>query len=199
MNITLDTADTFLATVAEGDVCDPAYFPETLGELDAPIYVTDEEGFVTYFNRACVGFSGREPAVGKDRWCVTWKLFTADGDYLPHDQCPMAVAIKAGKPIRGVTAVAARPDGTRVKFAPFPTPLRDGSGKVVGAINILLDVTDVRQVSELRAQAERCRRLRATLSDTPTRALFEQMADEYEAKAHQIAASLGVAHGRDAR
>ena len=113
MNITLDTADTFLATVAGGDLRDPAYFPEVLGEVDAPIYVTDEEGFVTYFNRACVGFSGREPAVGKDRWCVTWKLFTADGDYLPHDQCPMAVAIKTEKLIRGVTAVAARPDGTR--------------------------------------------------------------------------------------
>src|SRR5262245_21651594 len=88
---------------------------KTLSALDAlptPFYATDAEGRITYFNRACIPFTGRTPVAGVDRWCVTWKLYTTCGAALPHDQCPMAVAIKEGRPVRGAEAVAERPDGT---------------------------------------------------------------------------------------
>jgi len=52
----------------------------------------------------------------------------------------MAIALKENRPIRGVQAIAERPDGSRVRFVPHPTPLRDASGAVVGAVNMLLDV-----------------------------------------------------------
>src|SRR5688572_29175904 len=71
--------------------------PDRLATLDAhptPIYATDAEGLITWYNRACIAFSGRTPVTGVDRWCVTWKLYTTHGAELPHDQCPMAVAIK---------------------------------------------------------------------------------------------------------
>ena len=35
-----------------------------------------------------------------------------------------------------------RPDGTRVPFIPYPTPLRDSVGKSIGAINMLVDVSE---------------------------------------------------------
>ena len=89
--------------------------------------------------------AGRTPAIGSDEWCVTWKLFRPDGTPLPHEQCPMAVALKEGRPMRGAEAVAERPDGTRVPFIPYPTPLRDADGKVVGAINMLVDVSERKQ------------------------------------------------------
>jgi PAS domain-containing protein len=108
----------------------------------AALYATDADGVITYFNPACIGFAGRRPSVGRDRWCVTWKLYTNDGDFLPHDQCPMAVAIQTGKPVRGATAVAERPNGTRVNFMPFPTPVIGGDGKLLGAVNVLLDIGD---------------------------------------------------------
>ncbi len=189
MRIGLDTADALLARVVArtGDANGNLF--GTLDELDAPIYVTDAEGFVTYFNRACIGFTGRTPAVGKDRWCVTWKLYTADGDYLPHDQCPMAQAIRSGKPVRGMTAVAARPDGTRVQFAPFPTPFFDAARKVAGAINILLDVSDVRQAAELQTQGERCMRLAAGVVHDETAKALTDMAAAYERKARALTAS----------
>jgi PAS domain-containing protein len=57
----------------------------------------------------------------------------------------MAVTLKEGRPVRGVEAIAERPDGTRIRFLPFPTPLRDASGKLTGAINLLMDVTDRNQ------------------------------------------------------
>jgi PAS domain S-box-containing protein len=113
-----------------------------LAAIPAAIYTTDAAGKITYYNEAAVEFAGRRPTIGSDEWCVTWKLYWPDGTPLPHDQCPMAVALKEGRPIRGKEAVAERPDGTRVPFIPFPTPLRDGSGKLVGAINMLVDVSE---------------------------------------------------------
>lgn len=163
---------------------------EALEGLPAPIYMTDPDGFVTFFNTACVGFAGRRPAVGKDRWCVTWKLYTETGEFMPHHECPMAMAIASRGVVRGVCAVAERPDGTRVTFTPFPTPILDQDGVLVGAINLLLDLTDIRQIAELQAQAQRCRRLLAGVTDTLTTHALRTFAEECEAKAAQIEADL---------
>ena len=118
---------------------------ELLAAIPAAIYTTDAAGRITYYNEAAVEFAGRRPTIGRDEWCVSWKLYWPDGTPLPHDQCPMAVALKEGRPIRGTEAVAERPDGTRIPFIPFPTPLRDADGKVVGAINMLVDVSERKQ------------------------------------------------------
>jgi PAS domain S-box-containing protein len=166
---------------------------DALRDLPAPIYVTDAQGVVTFFNQACVGFSGRRPAIGKDRWCVTWKLYTEDGESMPHDQCPMAVALLEKRTIRQLTAVAERPDGTRVTFMPFPTPLLDGDGAVVGAVNMLIDLTEIRQLDELRAQVERCKRLSREIGDMSTKDTLAAMAAEYEEKARELDSALGSA------
>jgi PAS domain S-box-containing protein len=118
---------------------------ELLAAIPAAIYTTDAGGKITYFNEAAVDLAGRVPLLGSDEWCVTWKLYHPDGAPLPHDECPMAIALKEGRAIRNVEAVAERPDGTRVPFIPFPTPLRDASGKVVGAINMLVDISERKQ------------------------------------------------------
>jgi PAS domain S-box-containing protein len=117
-------------------------YRQILQHLPAAIYTTDADGRLTYFNDACVEFSGRTPVLGDDSWCVTWKLYHNDGTPLPHDQCPMAVALRERRPVHGTTAIAERPDGTRVSFMPFPTPLFDGHGNLLGAVNMLVDLTD---------------------------------------------------------
>ena len=154
-----------------------------LDALPAPVYTTDARGRVTYFNRACIGFSGRTPQAGTDRWCVTWKLYTTDGAELPHSQCPMAVAIKEGRPVRGQEAIAERPDGSQVRFIPFPTPMCDEHGKVLGAVNILIDLAQSSQSRHLRDQAQRCRRLARGIDDKPTRETLTRLAEDYEERA----------------
>jgi PAS domain S-box-containing protein len=121
------------------------FLQELLAAIPAAIYTTDAEGKITYFNETAVELAGRTPTLGSDEWCVTWKLYNPDGTPLPHDQCPMAVALKEGRAIRNAEAVAERPDGTRIPFIPFPTPLRDAAGKVIGAINMLVDISERRQ------------------------------------------------------
>jgi PAS domain S-box-containing protein len=115
---------------------------QLLEALPAAIYTTDAEGRITYYNRAAVEMSGREPALGSDQWCVTWRLYSPDGRPMPHDECPMAIALKENRAIRNVEAVAERPDGALVPFLPYPTPLRDRAGKLVGAVNMLIDISE---------------------------------------------------------
>ena len=114
---------------------------ELLNALPAAIYTTDAEGRLTFFNRAAEELAGRKPEIGKDNWCVTHRLYRTDGTPLPHDQCPMAVAVRERRPIRDVEAIAERPDGTRMPFMPFPTPLYDADGNFIGAVNMLVDLT----------------------------------------------------------
>ncbi|HEX8240788.1 MAG TPA: PAS domain-containing protein [Allosphingosinicella sp.] len=113
---------------------------EILDALPVALYTTDAEGRITYYNEAAVEMSGRRPALGGDKYCVTWKLFHPDGAPLAHDECPMAVALDEQRPVRGAEAVAERPDGSRVPFIPYPTPLFDSAGAMVGAVNVLVDI-----------------------------------------------------------
>ncbi|WGO91252.1 PAS domain S-box protein [Pseudomonas viciae] len=139
------TIDVSIAQRMESQVRESERHMRNLLEaLPAAVYTTDAEGRITFYNRAAVELSGRTPQLG-EMWCVTWKLFNTDETPLPHDECPMAVALKENRPIRGVEAIAERPDGTRVPFVPYPTPLHDGDGNLVGAINMLVDITERKQ------------------------------------------------------
>jgi PAS domain S-box-containing protein len=116
-------------------------FREMMNSLPAAVYTTDIEGRITHFNSACVELSGRTPVLGSDHWCVSWKLYRPDGTSLSHDECPMAIALKERRAVRDQMIIVERPDGTRASIMPYPTPLRDRQGKIIGGINMLLDVT----------------------------------------------------------
>lgn len=134
---------------------DEHWFRDLLDVFPAAVYATDAEGRVVFYNRAAEELAGRTPEIGRDMWCVSWRLHTADGRPLPLDQCPMAMALKRGEAIRNIEVVAERPDGTRVPLMPFPTPLRDAAGKVIGAVNVLVDISALRDARKCAArQAE---------------------------------------------
>jgi PAS domain S-box-containing protein len=155
----------------------------TFDAIPVPLYLADGQGTITYFNPACVDFAGRTPVVGRDRWCVTWKLYTDNGELLPHDRCPMADAIREKRPVRGKTAVAERPDGSRRNFAPYPTPLLDRDGTVRCALNLFIDITDAMRIETLLRQAERCRRLAHSMTDAKTATTLLRAAASCEAEA----------------
>ena len=125
---------------------------ELLQALPVAVYTTDPEGRITFYNDAAIRLWGVEPELGTSQWCGSWKLYQLDGTSLPHDQCPMAQALKTGIPIRGAEAVAERPDGSRVPFIPYPTPLHDSSGNMVGAVNMMIDITE-RKCAEKQQKA----------------------------------------------
>ena len=97
-------------------------FRQVLDALPAAVYMTDAEGKITYYNKAAASLAGRESEIGKDEWCVTFRLFGMDGKELPHDQCPMAITLKENRAVRGVEAMAQRPGGTLLSVSAVPYP-----------------------------------------------------------------------------
>lgn len=124
------------------------FFHELVNALPAAVYTTDAAGRITYFNEAAVELWGCRPELGRSEWCGSWKLFWPDGRSMPHDQCPMAVAIRERRPVRGLDAIAERPDGTRIPFIPFPTPIFTSDGRFVGAVNLLVDISERKRAED---------------------------------------------------
>ena len=193
LSLSRDTASLIVDSAVESIGRDPKTFADALDDIPAALYVTDVEGTITYYNRACVGLAGRTPKLGHDKWCVTWRIYTPDGDFLPHDQCPMATAIREKRSVRDIEAVAERPDGSRVHFIPFPTPLFDGSGQFAGAVNLLLDVTEQRKPEYLQRQAQRCRQLAAACTDHDLAETLQLMAAKYDEQSIKLAHNDGPA------
>ncbi len=130
----------------------PGYFRQVVDAMPVAVYITDVEGLITYYNEAAAALWGCRPEVGQRRWCGSWRLYRPDGSVLPHDQCAMAVTLRDKRPVRGMEAIAERPDGVRVPFIPYPTLLRDAAGKVVGAVNMLVEITDRNRAEEAAQQ-----------------------------------------------
>src|SRR5258705_8944171 len=63
----------------------------------------------------------------------------------------MAGDLKENRAVRGGEAILERPDGTRIPFTPYPTPLRDASGALIGAVNMLVDVSERKVADDARA------------------------------------------------
>jgi len=129
---------------------DEQHLHHLLSWLPAAIYLTDACGRITFYNEAAAILWGCRPRLNSDQWCGSWRLYRPDGTPLPHDQCPMAVALRERRTIDGEEAIAQRPDGTRVPFIAYPSPLWDSSGALVGAINMLVDITERRRAEQFR-------------------------------------------------
>jgi PAS domain S-box-containing protein len=146
--------------------------------LPAAVYMTDAEGRITFYNEAAAVLWGCRPELGENMFCGSWKLYWPDGTPLPHEECPMAMALRQRRPIRGMEAIAERPDGTRVPFIPYPTPLFDALGRLTGAVNMLVDISDRKhtasRLAERNAQldlAEKIARIGSLTFDQATETL----------------------------
>ena len=146
---------------------------QLLHALPVGVYTTDAAGRITFFNETAAAMWGRRPELNSERWCGSWRMFWPDGTALPHDECPMAIAIKKDRDLNGSgqEAVVERPDGTRVPFMAFPSILRDSMGNVIGAVNMFVDITERKrseeQISILAREAEhRAKNVLATVQAT---------------------------------
>lgn len=130
------------------------YHPDFLESLPVAVYTCiAPTGTLVFWNRRAVEFWGREPRRGdvQERFCGSYKLYLPTGEFMPHDQCPMATALKTGESFRNQLVIMEHPDGSRKKVIVNISPLRDADGKVVGAINVLQEVTtdDERRLESL--------------------------------------------------
>jgi PAS domain S-box-containing protein len=127
-------------------------FRSLVDMLPVAIYTCDKNGFITYFNQCAAEIWGREPEIGKELWCGSFKIFSVDGVPLSLDECPMAITLKTGKEIQKQEIVIERPDGSRLNVVPHPRPMFDENGELEGAMNMLVDVTRQRADEEKAAR-----------------------------------------------
>lgn len=136
-----------------------------LEKLPTAAYTCDRKGLITYYNQAAVELWGRAPKLSNpvDRFCGSFKLFSADGKPITHDRCWMALALESRDSYNGREIIIERPDGTRVMALAHANPLEDDAGQLIGALNVLVDITErkrlevepQRLLGELRTERER--------------------------------------------
>lgn len=128
-------------------------FPRLLlDNLEAAIYTCNAEGYITFYNKAAASLWGREPDIGVDLWCGSWKIFEPDGRTpLPLEACPMAITLKEGRPVNGHEIVIQKPNGEMRHVVPYPRPFLDEKGRVTGAINLLVDVSSYKRSEQREA------------------------------------------------
>jgi PAS domain S-box-containing protein len=123
-------------------------FHELLDALPAAVFTTDAEGRLTYYNEAAAEMWGARPATGVSVWGNAWTLYWADGTPMQPEDSPLAVALREDRAVRGMEAICERADGTRIPFIPYPTPLHDDVGKLVGAVNMQIDITERKRAEQ---------------------------------------------------
>ena len=134
------------------------------------IYSCDALGYINYYNKAAVELWGREPEAGKHLWCGFSKIYHPDGTPMPLDQGPMARTLKEGVAIVGNEIIIEREDGIRLNILPHPVPIFDKKGKLSGAINTLLDITDYKKEEQRRERL-------ASIADSSTDAVISKTLD----------------------
>jgi len=135
------------------------HFRQLLEKLPAGAYTCDCNGLITYYNQSAVQLWGREPKLNDpaDRFCGSFRLFSADGLPIRHDQCWMALALQTNGEYNGQEIIVQRPDGQRLTVLAYANPIRDQSGRLLGAVNVLVDISDRKKAEQSLRQADRAK------------------------------------------
>jgi PAS domain S-box-containing protein len=148
-----------------------ARYRSLVERMPAAMYTIDREGRITFYNDQAADLWGRRPRLGDEeaRFCGSYKLWLPDGTPLPHDKTLMVDAVRDGKSFYGQEVIIERLDGSRRHIIVHIDPLRDAEGHIVGAVNLLMDITGRRQAEESLAEQKR---LYQSVTDNASMALF---------------------------
>lgn len=109
--------------------------------LPVAVYTCDLEGKITYFNQSAIDLWGFEPELDNDLWYNNWEIYNADGTILEPEQYPMAITLRDGKSVRKDIYIK-KSDGTSLYILQLTKPLLNPSGKMIGALNTFMDVSE---------------------------------------------------------
>lgn len=137
-----------------------ARYRAVIQSMPAAVYTCALDGSIDLYNDAAAALWGGHPTPGSTRWCGSHRLWTTDGTEIPHERCPMAAALLGHVPQGRHEVILERADGTRCHVLPHVQPIRDAQGVVLGAINVLIDITELRRAEvAVRDREARFRRL----------------------------------------
>jgi PAS domain S-box-containing protein len=158
------------------------------------VYVCDADGTIQEYNRRAFELWGREPTGNGEetRFCGSYKIYYPDGRPMPHEECPMARALRGEKLTpKELEIVVGRPNGERRHVVTAPRVLTNKHGKIIGAINCLFDITERKRAEETRSKALRQQAALYELSQRHQEA--KTLNDIYEAALDAIVTALQCA------
>jgi two-component system sensor histidine kinase UhpB len=155
-------------------------FRNMIENISEVVYTCDELGYILVYNKAAAKLWGREPVIGKEKWAGSWKILSTNGVELSVEYSPMAVSIKEKRPVLGTEVIIQREDGSTRHVLPSPTPLFNAAGKLIGAVNMLFDITDKNEREILiRKTEEKYKNLFDQASDAIVTYTFDGVIHEF--------------------
>lgn len=111
------------------------FFKNIIDNLYDGVYFVDRDRRITYWNKGAERISGYTDKQVIGRRCRDNLLnhVTANGVQLCQDHCPLAAVMEDGKP-REAEVYLHHADGYRVPVMVRATALRDGEGRIIGAV-----------------------------------------------------------------
>jgi PAS domain-containing protein len=127
-----------------------------LDVIPAAAYTCDPAGLITYFNPLAEAAWGRAPTLrdASERYCGSHQLYLSDGTPIRHEQCWMALALLEGTAYHGREIVIERRDGSRISGLAYAHPLRNDRDEIIGAVNLVADITGLRDLAAERGQPD---------------------------------------------
>jgi len=127
-----------------------------LENVEAGIVACDESGTITLFNRSMREWHGLPPdPVPPDRWSAQYGLFGADGKTpLTTEDTPLWRALH-GESVRNAEVTIVPENGKRHTLIGSGEPIHDASGRRIGAVVALHDVTELKSLERQLRQSQK--------------------------------------------
>ncbi|MDP9459348.1 MAG: ATP-binding protein [Actinomycetota bacterium] len=126
-----------------------------LETIDVGVVACDADGRLTLFNRASRDFHGlaEDSRLDPGEWASTYSLFEADGTTpMAADRIPLTRALREGE-VQDATLVLRPPHREPLTVRCDGAAMHDGSGRLLGAVVAMKDVTGERSAARELAAA----------------------------------------------
>jgi PAS domain S-box-containing protein len=123
--------------------------PEILQYLPLAVYACDAEGRILWCNARAEDIWGRSPRIADEaeKYCGSYRCHL-NGRPIAHHETPMAAVLRSGRPLRALECQFERADGSRVWVVVHIEPVKDASGRLLGAINCFHEATATHVVAD---------------------------------------------------
>lgn len=128
-------------------------YKRILDNLYDGVYFVDPDRRITYWNSGAERITGYRPDEAVGRRCQDGFLVHVDdrGNSLCLNGCPLSSTMANGRPLETEIYLQHK-DGYRVPIHVRATPIRDGTGCVVGAVEVFSDNSRVAAISDLNKE-----------------------------------------------